>query len=268
SHAYRMLIFSVDAAPQTVVPKARAAALKALELDPALDEAHTSIAVVLGQYDWDWLGAEREHKRAIELNPNNSPAHLFYSEMLSILGRHSEAVSEAQRARALDPVSMPALLMVGRALFYGRQYDRAVQEFTQSIEVSAGFWPMHLFLGKVYGEQRLYEKALAELRKAQGPTPHATASMGYVLGKSGKKVEAKQILGELMLRANQTYVSPTHIANNYVGLGEKDQAFAWLEKGFEARDSHMEFLGVDPMYDSLRSDPRFVDLLGRLHLPH
>jgi serine/threonine protein kinase/Tfp pilus assembly protein PilF len=266
SDAYHILPLNADADPQKVLPKAKDTALKALQLDPQLSEGHASLAFVLEEYDWDWAAAEKEYKRAIELSPNNPAAHSYYARLLSSLARHSEAITEGKRSRELDPLSNPASFLLAAAYYFARQDDRAVQEFEQSLQISPNFWPAHMYLGKVYGEQRLYEKALAELRKGQGPTLEATSVMGYVLGMSGKKTEAERILSDLMMRSKQTYVSPTHIANIYVGLGEKNQAMAWLEKGLEAKDPHMEFLDVEPMYDSLRPDPRFADLLGRLRL--
>lgn len=268
SNAYHMLVFNGDASPQEVFPKAKDAVLKALQLDPQLAEAHACLALVLGQYDWDWVGAEREYKRAIELSPNNVSAHALYSEMLSIQGRHSEAIVEAERARELDPISPSALFLFSRAYFYGHQYNRAVQEFKNSLDINPNLWAMHLFLGQVYEQQGLHSQALAELRKGQGPTLLATSSIGYVFAVSGKEAEAKAILSDLIIHSKATYLPPTYIARIYVGLGEKDEAFAWLEKGYDARDSHMEFLAVDPMFDSLRSDPRLVDLLRRIGLPH
>jgi tetratricopeptide (TPR) repeat protein len=268
SDAYHILPLNADADPQKVLPMAKDTALKALQLDPRLSEGHASLAFVLEEYDWDWAGAEKEYKRSVELSPSNPVAHSYYGRLLSSLARHLEAISEGKRARELDPLSNPASFLLGGAYYFAGQNDRAVQEFEHSLQINPNFWPAHAYLGKTYGEQRLTEKALAELRRGQGPTLEATSVMGYVLGVSGKKTEARRILNDLLLRAKQSYLSPTHIANIYVGLGEKDQALAWLEKGFEARDSHMEFLGVDPMYESLRSDPRFANLLGRLNLPH
>jgi TolB-like protein/Flp pilus assembly protein TadD len=267
SAAYGVLPFNADAPPQDVFPKAKGAALKALELDPQLGEAHASLALVLGQYDWDWAGAEREYKRAIPLSPNDSEIHTAYSEMLSLLGRHSEAISEASRARELDPISLVIRFLLGRAYFHERQFDLAVQEYRNSLEINPNFWVTHLFLGKVYEQQGLYAEALAELQMAQGPTLQATAEMGHVYGLSGKRVEAERILGNLLIRSKHSYVPATYIAKVYAGLGQKDQALAWLDKGYHERDSQMEFISVDPMYDTLRSDPRFADLLHRVGFP-
>lgn len=266
SQAYFLLTVNADARPQDVLPKAKEAALKAVELDPQLGEAHSSLAFVLGQNSWDWKGGEREYRRAIELTPNLSEAHSYYGQMLIFLGRHSEALSEAERAQELDPMSNHASFALGMTYQFGRQYDRAVQAYTQSLEINPNFWPSHIFLGEVYEQQGRYAAALAELQKGQGPTLEARAAMAHVYAVSGEQAQAERILGELIMRSKKAYLPPTYIAKIYAALGQKDQAFAWLEKGYAMQEVRMGFIAVDPMYDSLRSDPRLTDLLRRLNL--
>jgi eukaryotic-like serine/threonine-protein kinase len=266
SNTYHLLPFNADIAPQEAFPKAKEAALKAIQLDPQLGEAHSSLALVLGQYDWDWAGAEREHKRAIELSPNSPSALMYYAELLSLEGRHDEAIAAASRGRELDPVAGAVGLQLSRAYFHERQYDRAAQSFLQFLEINPRFWPLHLYLGQVYEQQGKYAQAIVELRQAQGPTLQATSIIGHVYALSGQKPEAEKILGELLLRSKSAYLPPIYIARIYAGLGQKDEAMAWLEKSYAVRDSHMEFLGVDPTFDALRSDARFADLLRRLNL--
>jgi len=267
SDTYHILPFNADAAPQEVLPKAKDAALKALELDPDLGGAHSALARVLGQYDWDWAAAEREYKRAIELAPNSAVSYYSYSEMLSVLSRQPEAIAAAQRARQLDPLSVPARFLLGRTYFYAGQDDRAVELFHEGIEANTNFWPTHVFFGEMLATQKKYPEAIAELQKGQGTTLQAKSTMGYVYGVWGKRAEAQQILNELLLRSKAAYLPPTHVARIYMGLNQKDKAFEWLEKGYAVRDSQMEFLASDPLYDSLRSDPRFTDLLRRVGLP-
>jgi eukaryotic-like serine/threonine-protein kinase len=266
SNTYHLLPFNADTAPREAFPKAKEAALKAIELDPQLAEAHSSLALVLGQYEWDWAGAEREHKRALELGPNSPSALMYYVELLSLQGRHDEAISVASRGRELDPVAGAVGLQLSRAYFHARQYDRAAQSFLQFLEINPRFWPLHLYLGQVYEQQGHYAKALAELRQAQGPTMQATSLIGQVYALSGQKPEAEKILRELILRSKSAYLPPTYIARIYAGLGQKDEAMAWLEQGYAARDSHLEFLKVDPTLDALRSDTRFAELLRRMNL--
>jgi TolB-like protein/Flp pilus assembly protein TadD/predicted Ser/Thr protein kinase len=268
SDTYHILPFNADAAPQEVLPRAKDAALKALELDPDLGSAHSALARILGQYDWDWAGAEREYKRAIELAPNSAVSYYSYSEMLSVLSRQPEAIAAAGRARQLDPVSVPARFLLGRSYFYAGQDDRALEQFHESIESNTNFWPVHLFFGEMLANQKKYPEAIAELQKGQGTTLQAKSTMGYVYGVWGKKAEAQQILNELLLRSKASYVPPTYLARVYMGLDQKDKAFEWLEKGYAVRDSHIEFLASDPLYASLRSDSRCTDLLRRLGLPH
>jgi serine/threonine protein kinase/tetratricopeptide (TPR) repeat protein len=266
SNTYHLLPFNADAPPQEAFPKAKEAALKAIQLDPQLGEAHSSLGLVLGQYDWDWTEAEREHKRAIELNANSPSALMYYAELLSLRGHNDQAIATATRGRELDPVSGAVGLQLSRAYFHARQYDRAAQSFRQFLETNPHFWPLHLFLGQVYEQQGQYAKALAELHQAEGPTLQARSVIGHVYARSGQRPEAEKILGELIARSNAAYLPPTYIARIYAGLGQKDEAIAWLEKGYALRDSHLEFLGVDPTFDELRSDTRFTDLLHRLKL--
>ena len=268
SRTYYILPFNADAAPQEVLPKAKDLALKALELDPDLADAHAALARVLGLYDLDWAGAEREYKLAIELAPNVAASHYSYSELLSVQSRHPEAISEIERALQLDPVSVPGRFLLGRTYFYAGQDGPAVEQFQKAIGMNANFWPTHIFFGELLATQKKYPEAIAELQKGQGSTLQAKSTIGYVYGVWGKRAEAEQILSELMLRSKTAYLPPTYIAKIYMGLNQKDQAFEWLEKGYAIRDSQMEFLGSDPLYASLRSDPRFIDLLRRLGLPH
>jgi serine/threonine protein kinase/cytochrome c-type biogenesis protein CcmH/NrfG len=266
SEAYHLLPVNADAASQEVLPKAKDAALKALELDPQLSDGHADLAFTLATYDWDWAGAEREYKRAIELSPNNSIARAYYSRMLTVLGRHSEAIAEAERARELDPMSTLASFLLGMAYSYARQYDRAARELTQCLEMNPKFWPAHFFLGQVYEQQGRYADALAELSKAEGPTLEATSQIGHVYGISGNRAKAEQVLKDLTTRSKEKYVSPVYFARVYLGLGQKDQALEWLERGYAVRDSRVELIAVEPTYDSLHSDSRFMDLLRRLNL--
>ena len=266
SDAYHILPFNSDVPPQEWLPRAKEAALKAIQLQPEQSEAHASLAFVLALYDWDWGGAEREYRRAIELNPNNSAAKAFYSMVLSLQGKHSEATVEGERARELDPVSAAVGLHIGRIYFFARQYERAEQSFLRSIEVNPNFWPLHLFLGQLYEAQGRYPEALSELRKAQGPTLAATASMARVHAVSGRRTEARQILSDLIARTKRGYLPPSYVARIYAGLGEKDEAFSWLDRALAVRDAHLGLVGAEPAFDPLRSDARFAALLRRLNL--
>jgi serine/threonine protein kinase/Tfp pilus assembly protein PilF len=263
---YNVLPFNGDADPSVVAPKAKAAILKAVELDPHLSQAHGAMAIVLSRYDWDRTAAEREFKLAIELTPNDSWAPALYAELLSLEGRHAEALAQASRALVLDPISAPVGLQYGRALLYAHQYHQAARAFQQCLEVNPQFWPLHLFLGETYEQQGLYPLALDELRKAQGPTQQATSVIGYVYAISGNKSAAEKILYEFRQRDRSGYLPATYLAKIYAGLGDKDQAFAWLAKAYDHRDPQLGFLGVEPFYDSLRADARYTDLMRRIKL--
>jgi len=266
SDTYTLLPFNADMDPRIVLPQAKAAALKAVELDPRSGRAHAALGVTLSRYDWNRTGAEREFQLAIELLPNDSFAPALYAEMLSLEGRHDEAFAQAARARELDPIFGVNGLQYSRAFLYARQYDKAVAAFREALEVNPKFWPLHLFLGETYQQQGLYPQALAELRQAQGPTQEATSAMARVLVAQGKNSEAQQILRDLLQRSKSGYLPPTYIAGIYIALGDNKRAFDWLEKAYAARDSQLEFLGVEPFYDPLRTDPRYLDLMRRINL--
>jgi serine/threonine-protein kinase len=257
-------------APREAYPRAKAAALKALELDETLAEAHASLGVVSNEYDWDWVGAEKEFKRAIELNPGYAFARHAYAEYLSQMGRHNEAIAEIKRAQELDPLSLAINAIVGYVFFHARRYDEAIAQYRSTLELNAGFYPAHLFLGWAYEQQKLYDEAISEYRKAialeQGsPRVAAYLALGYAA--AGKRTEALKIISNLRQLSKQRYVSPYGIAQVYTALGDFDQAFAWLEKAYEERPYELLYLKVDPRNDPLRSDPRFQDLLRRMNFP-
>ncbi len=253
-----------------VMPKVKLAAAKALELDPALAEAHTSLAWA-DFHDWDWPGAESEFKRAIELNPSYATAHSWYGEYLMALGRFDQAFSEVSRARELDPLSPVTNLAPGLRLYYSRQYPQAVDQFKKTIAMDSLFVPAHLFLGRTYEQTARYPDAIAEFGKAlelsEGDT-NELAALGYADAVSHQESEARKILQQLTERSQQTYVQPTWVAVIHIGLGEKDQAFEWLQKAYQDRSAWLVFLKVDPFFDPVRSDPRFTDLMRMVGLPN
>ncbi len=255
--------------PKDVYPRARAAAMRALEIDDTLAEAHTSLGFVKKDYEWEFAGAEREFKRAIELNPNYATAHHWYAESLVVLGRLAEAITVVNRAQELDPLSLMISAQVGWVLYHVRQYDQAIEQYRRTLEIDPDFWIAHLFLGLVYEQKGRYEEAIAEFQKAEsqsGGHIEASSSLGYVYAVSGKRDEAQKILDELKGRIEKEYLPPFGIALIYTGLGDKDRAFEWLEKAYEERDLILVYYLRFPQLDSLRSDPRFTDLLRRMGL--
>jgi DNA-binding winged helix-turn-helix (wHTH) protein/TolB-like protein/Flp pilus assembly protein TadD len=256
--------------PKDGYPKATAAALKALEIDDNLAEAHASLGTVKFFYDWDWSGAEREFRRAIELNPSYSDAHQLFSYYLSAMGRGDEALAEMKRAHELDPLSLEKLAGIGEMLYFQRQYDRAIEQYQKTLEMDPNSGFAHWAIGNVYVHKGMYTEAIGEYQKAiplSGDSPDEPAMLAYAYARSGKRNEAEQIINELKERSQRSHVAPTIIAVIYSGLGENDRAFEWLEKAYEGHDFLLVFLKTEPMFDNLRADPRFTELLRRVNLP-
>jgi serine/threonine-protein kinase len=259
-----------DMPPNETFPKAKAAALKALEIDETLAEPHVSLAHTMYFYDRDWAGAEREYKKAIELNPNYSVAHHWYAIYLSVLGRESEALAEIRRAQELDPLSLSINAWLGWILVLAGQHDQAIEQLRKTLELDPNFMLAHLRLGYVYEEKGMYSEAISEFEqvlKLSGGKFLGTASLAHAYALAGRRTEAQKLLNELLQQSTQRYVSPASIAIVYVALDDKDQAFAWLEKGNEIRDMNVIRLKVDPRYESLRADPRYADLVRRMGIP-
>jgi tetratricopeptide (TPR) repeat protein len=257
--------------PREVMPKAKAAAMRALELDETLAEAHASLGRVLAAYDWDWTNAEKEYKRAIELNPRYAIAHQWYGGYLEAMGRSNEAMAERKRALELEPLSLVINFELGLAYYYARDYDQAIEQFQKTQELDQNFPPPHNFLPASYEQKGMYSEAIAEFKKAIPLTGEsewtlAKAGLGHVYAITGKKSDAQTVIDELKQRSEQEYVAANSIALIYAGLGEKDQAFAWLDKGYEQRAFQMQWIKIEPRWDSIRSDPRFQDLMQRIGL--
>jgi serine/threonine protein kinase/tetratricopeptide (TPR) repeat protein len=251
-----------------VLPKVKSAAARSLELDEAGAEAHTSLAWARF-HEWDWAGAEKEFKRAIELNPSYPTAHSWYGEYLMVQGRFDEALVEMNRASDLNPLSPALNLALGYRFYYAHQYPEAVEQIQKTLAMDAKFVPAHVFLGRAYEQKGTYPEAIAEMRKAlelsEGDT-NELAAVGHAYAVAHQAGEAKKILDQLKERSHQTYVQPSLIALIHVGLGDKNQAFDWLQKAYEDRSAGLLYLKVDPAFDGVRSDPRFIDLLRRVGL--
>jgi eukaryotic-like serine/threonine-protein kinase len=255
--------------PREKFPKAKAAALKALELDDTLAEAYAALILVRLRYDWDWLAAEKEIKRAVELNPNYSMTHQLYADYLRVMGRPDEAIAEIKRAQELEPLSLNTNAVVGVHLYFARQYDQAIEQCQKTLDLDQNFAPAHLFLGWAYVQKARYEEAIAAVKKATSLSPsepRSVSALGYAYAMSGQTGEAMNILDQLKELSRRRYISPHDRAIIYAGLGEKEQAFAWLDKAYADRSWPLPLLKVDPRFDSLRSDPRFADLVRRIGL--
>jgi len=242
---YTVLPMIGDSPPRESFPDAQTAAARALELDDALAQAHDSDARIKLFYEWNWAESERQSVRAIALNRNLAGAHVRYAHLLSNIGRHQEALAQAERARELDPLSLITNALFGMFLFQARQYDAAVEQLQKTIQMNPHFWVGHLHLGKVYEQEGMYQAAIEEFTKARDLSEgnsETIASLGHAYALSGGQDAARNVLEELKRHSQNSYVPPYNIAMIYAGLGEKDHALEWLEKGYEARDVHMIFL--------------------------
>jgi eukaryotic-like serine/threonine-protein kinase len=268
--SYLMLVEYGTFPAKYTIPKARAAALKALEMDNTLAEAHASLASIKEDYDWDWSGAEGEFKRSLELNPSYATARQWYAEFVAEMGRFDKAIEEIKRAREVDPLSLIVNTVEGEIFYEARQYNDAVQQLHKVIELDPNFAEAHRLLGETYLQLLMYEEAVAELQKAltlSGGSAQNEACLGQAYGMWGRKNEARTILEHLKIRSKQSYISPGDLSLVYAGLGESDQALDLLEEAYEQRLPSMVNLKVDPSLDSLRSNPRFQSLLHRIGFP-
>ncbi len=254
--------------PKEALPKAKAAAIKALELDSALGEAHNSLAFCLDVFDWDLDSAGKEFRRAIELNPGYATAHHWYAWHLSLLGRYDEAIAELKKAENLDPLSLIINADLAELLVIARSYDESIRQSRKTIEMDPNFALAHNQLGQAYLQKHMHDEAVAELQKAvqlSGGSPTCIANLARAYVASGKRSEAVKLLGDLKNRSNASYPHASEIAVTYASLGDTDQAMNWLEKGYEERFNPSVLLR--PGFDPLRSDPRFEDLARRIGLP-
>ena len=249
------------------MPKAKAAATKALEIDNTLAEAHTSLALVKTFYDWDWSGAEAEYQRAIELNRNYAPAHQWYGWQLALLGQPDKSISELDLAQEINPLSADVSWSVGVALYLARRYDEAIKELRKTLEMDPNNPLAHFHLAASYSELGKANEALAEFRKAADLSGGSTlASLGYAYALFGKRDEALKILDELKARSSRGDVPAYEMAIIYTGLRDKERAFEWFDKAIEDRSELMAWLKVDPRLNTLRSDERFTRLMRRVGL--
>jgi TolB-like protein/DNA-binding winged helix-turn-helix (wHTH) protein/Tfp pilus assembly protein PilF len=251
-------------------PLGRDAALKALSLNESLGQAHSSLAAILADYYWEWTEAERHFKRAIELEPNDVSALHFYSFYLALTGRSAEALPIAQRAIRIDPLSLRAQVNLGVVWNMARRYDDAVSQFERTLDLDSGYAMTHAMLGLTYAYKSMPERAVAELvlaRQAGGNRPDLIALHGYALARAGHTDEALATIDELHRLSKPRDPSAYLIAIVYVGVGDKNRAFEWLQKAVDARAWELPALKADTLFDPIRSDPRFAPLLDRLGLP-
>ncbi len=259
-----------DMPPNEMLPKAKAAALKALEIDDSLAEPHVSLGHVKCYYERDWAASERLYRRAIELNPNYAIAHHWYAIFLSIMGRHSEALAEIKRAVELDPLSLSINTWHGHILALAGQPDQGIDQLRKTLEMDSNFILARYRLGTAYEQKGMYDDAIKQFMQVlalPGGNLLGKAGLAHAYASAGKREEAQKILGELLKLSEQTYVSSFQLALIYIALGDNDKAFARLDEADKARELNVLRLKVDPRFARLRSDPRFDSLVRRVGIP-
>ena len=256
--------------PRQAMPEAKAAVLKALQIDSTLAEAHTSLAMVHLLYEWDLAASEKEFRRAIELDPNYTTAHHWYSHCLLPLGRTEESLAESKRALELEPLQLLVGIHLGWHYLYARQYDQAIEEFRKTLELDPAFPQARRYAAWAYLQKGMHPEAIAALRAALNSRerdPEIQGELGHVLAVAGRREEALAMLESLGHLSATRYVSPYSVALVHAGLGDRDQALAWLDKAYAERSDYMPYLRLEPMLDGLRSDRRFTALVERVGLP-
>jgi DNA-binding winged helix-turn-helix (wHTH) protein/TolB-like protein/tetratricopeptide (TPR) repeat protein len=270
--SYASLSFLGGTAPEEVMPRAKQAALQALKLDDALGEAHNSLATIELYYDWDWADAEDQVNRALQLSPHNADAHLTYSSYLQAMGRVEKSIEEARLAHELNPMSLFTERDLGRAFYFARNYDEAIRDWRETLEMAPDFVTVYNWLSWVYEQKKMYQQSIEmdlKFKELEGTDPTTLGALRRAYEASGwrsywrKALPVEKDFRERGRLKHWSFV----IAQVHARLGEADQAFEWLNKAFDDRCVSLIWLKVDPTFDSLRSDPRFVGLLRRMNLP-
>lgn len=269
AESYAVFNFYEVLPPSESCPKTKAAAMKALEIDETLAEAHAALGWIKESCDWDWPGSERELKRALEINPDYGTARNWYSAYFEAMGRLDEAIAERRRALELEPLSLIMSASLGRVLWHARKNDQAMGELRKTIDMDPSFVEAHLYLGWVYEQMGMFAEAIAELRQAlsgSGGGPRFVSALGHAYAISGQRRMAEESLARLNEQSKQRYVAPIDMAAIYIGLEEKEPALKYLEMAYADHSCWMVWLRVDPRFDAIRGDPRYLDLIRRMHL--
>jgi TolB-like protein/Flp pilus assembly protein TadD len=267
--AYNLFAFFGLRPAKEVMPLAKEAALKALELDETLAEAHVTLGSIRDIYDWDWSAGELEYQRALQLSPSYPAAHHGYADHLAALGRTEEAISEILKAQELDPLSLVYSMEIAWNWFMARKYDRALEQSVKTLDMEPLFTPALHTLGLAYEQMGQLEEAITAFERAlagSGGNPVPLAAMAYAYARVGRRREATEKFNQLQQLASEAYVPPYWLALAHAGLGEKDAAFEWLERAYAVRDVWLVWLKREPRFDELRSDPRMENLLRRIGL--
>lgn len=268
ANAYRAMVLTNDARPSEVMPRSREAALKAAELDAGLAEAQTALASTAFWYEFDPQKSERHFIRALELDPSSTQSRLGYAHLLSNIGRHEEAISEIKRALEIDPVNLIINALYGQILFFAGSPDESLTVLKATAELDRSFWLVHLFMSRAYASKGMWDEAAAAAAAARdlaNGNAEAISIIGYAQARAGRTDDARNSVKELESRSTDRYVPHYAIASIYNGLGEREKALDLLEKSFAERDALMVFLKVEPKWDNLRSEQRFVELMRRMN---
>jgi len=265
--SYRVLALTGEAPATEEFPQAKAAARKAVEIDDGLAEAHAALGLITFWYDWDFGEAESQFKRAVELDPHSADTRQANATLLSYTGRHAEALAEIKRARELDPLNVRIGALEGTMLINAGRPDEALARLQKTLELEPDYWFAGQYVASAYIEKGMFAEAAAEARKSRelsGVSTRPTGFLGYALAKSGRRAEARAEMEGLLRLSKERHVSPYNVAMICNGLGESDEALAWLERGYREREPRMVFLKAEPKWNNLRGDPRFQDLLRRV----
>ena len=267
--SYAILGYYNALAPMDAYPKAKAAAMKALELDHSLAEPHATLGVIKRDFEWDWSGAEQEFERAVALNPGYAEAYHWHGTLHGMRGRHAEAMARKTHALSLDPLSVVVRTDLARMLYFARNYDQAIAQYHSAIEMDSNFSTAHFWLGQVYEQKKMFDLAIAEFQtgvQLTGASAFSLAKLAHGFSMAGSADRSESLLHQLLEFPSEKYVSPYDIATVYVGLGQYDDAFTWLNRALEERSLWLGYLDVEPQMDPLRADPRFQELLRRVGL--
>lgn len=267
AECHTLLVTYGAASPREGYPRARQAAEQALRLDPSLAEAHAALALVRMYFERDWRAAGREFQAALREKPGYATARHWYATWLSYQGRYDEALAAIGEAQLLDPYSVTMYTGASTILYYAQRYDESIDKARAALVVDPGFWLAYLQMGAVYAQQGRYDEALASVERARrlsGGHPLPEALRGYVLARAGRRDQALAVIGALQAQGRRRYVSPAYVAAIHTGLGDADAALQWLERAYEGNDDWAVYLAVEPVFEPLRNDPRFIDLLARV----
>ena len=262
------LVLSNDVRASEIIPRAKIAAARAIELEPNLAEARSALGVIAFFYDWDWAEAQKQMALAVELSPNNANVHIYYAHLLSNLGRKEEALSHARRARQLDPTSLLIHALEGQFLGHQGELTQGVERLRTAVSLEPAFWLSHHLLANALIDGGDYEEAIVLSGDAKRLSPlqtYSDAFRGMALARIGRREEAEEVLNDLLRLEQERYVPPTHIAMVYAALGHKERAIEYLELAFSGKDARMAFLKIEPKWNDLRGEPGFVSLMSRMN---